>query len=229
MKVKFQLPASLESISIRQFQEYHKMLQANKGAEDTSFVKTKTLSIFGGVPMEKLRDYPFTVFSEAYSILEKVLIQEPRHALRFELNGVKFGFIPSIEDISLGEYVDIESYLRSPEDYHKAMAVMYRPITIEAKGTYDIEKYEGSDKYAEIMKEASIEYALGAIVFFWTLGNDLVSATLNSLSNQEQHQTTENNSGKNGDGTNQSFTSQAETLRALMQSLRQDYRSVFLN
>ena len=89
---------------------------------------------------------------------------------------------------------------------HKALAVMYRPITKGNKDFYDIESYEGSDKYAEIMKDAPVTVALGAMVFFYHLGNELRKATLESLQKQtlqEIQRQTKTHSEVSGDGTNQ--------------------------
>ena len=43
---------------------------------------------------------------------------------------------------------------------------MYRPI-VAGKGEFcEIEPYEGSDKYSDVMKDAPVTVALGAMVFF---------------------------------------------------------------
>ena len=49
---------------------------------------------------------------------------------------------------------------------HKAMAVLYRPTKHQKNNFYLIEDYEGSDKYAEVMKDSPIQAALGSTVFF---------------------------------------------------------------
>jgi hypothetical protein len=99
-------------------------------------------------------------------------------------NTVKFGFIPKLDDITLGEFVDLDNYIGDWQQIHKAMAVLYRPITFQKGDLYLIEEYEGSDKYSEIMEDAPVNVALGAVVFFYRLGNVLSSYLLDSLTEQ---------------------------------------------
>jgi hypothetical protein len=71
---------------------------------------------------------------------------------------------------------------------HKAMAVLYRPITHRDKNRYLIEDYEG-DKYAEVMKKAPLDAVFGSIVFFYNLNNELLEITLNSLKKEMNQET----------------------------------------
>jgi len=69
---------------------------------------------------------------------------------------------------------------------HKAMAVLYRPIVRKSKGWYEIEPYEGSDKYASELQDAPAGIAVGALLFFWTIANELLNATLKRLQKEAQ-------------------------------------------
>ena len=54
------------------------------------------------------------------------------------------------------------------------MAVLYRPVTSEdAFGSYNIEKYNGTEKYAEVMKEMPLSIVNGVLFFFLNLGEEL--------------------------------------------------------
>jgi len=55
------------------------------------------------------------------------------------------------------------------------MAVMYRPIKKQHKELYSIEKYRGTDKYSEVMRNAPTSAYIGATVFFYNLLNELLS------------------------------------------------------
>ena len=120
----------------------------------------------------------------------------------FEMKGVKFGMIPNLEDISFGEYIDLDNYISDWQNMHKAMAVLFRPITEKVKDQYNIEPYESADKYSEILKFMPIEITLGALVFFYDLGNVLVLALTNSLAEEVEKEIIQHkgNSPKNGDG-----------------------------
>jgi hypothetical protein len=87
---------------------------------------------------------------------------------------VEFGFMPNMDEMSLGEYVDLEKYISDWGTMHKAMAVLYRPIVAGKGEFYEIEPYSGSDKYADVMRDSPVTAALGAMVFFYRLGKELL-------------------------------------------------------
>jgi hypothetical protein len=220
MKVKFQIPASLNDIALSDYQEFQKILKANEGQEDSTFVQMKMLEIFCKADPDKLRQADISVFSFAVDELAKILERKPAYNKIIELDGQKFGFIPKIDAMTLGEYVDLESYISDPLTFHKALTILYRPITMEVKDTYLIEPYKGSDQYAEAMKEVGLSDALGAMLFFWTLGRELVEHTIASLVKESKTMTSEEDlsSQQNGDGINQLYISQMEMLLSSMKS-----------
>jgi hypothetical protein len=57
-----------------------------------------------------------------------------------------------------------------------AMAVMYRPIKLEVKGTYEIHDYFYSEDMGEIFKLCPLDICLSARVFFWNLASELLNA-----------------------------------------------------
>lgn len=38
------------------------------------------------------------------------------------------GFLPKLDEITLGEFIDVESNIGDWQNIHKAMAVLYRPV-----------------------------------------------------------------------------------------------------
>ncbi len=66
---------------------------------------------------------------------------------------------------------------------HKAMAVLYRPVTYQKDHRYQIEKYTGTEQ-AEIFKSMPLDVDMGALVFFYHLNNELTTITLNYLANE---------------------------------------------
>ena len=162
-----------------------------------------------------------------------MMAEKPDLQRRFTMtdpNGktVEFGFMPNMDEMSLGEYIDLEKYISSWEDMHKALAVMYRPIVAGKKEFYEIEKYKGSDKYADIMEDAPITVALGAMVFFYHLGKELLRITMDSLQQQAVETLQEqmkNPSEANGDGINQSM----RLLEAMSEELKKLQSSAYIN
>lgn len=230
MSQKFTLsvPKELSAVTLQQYQKYLKVMDDNKDAEDAEFINLKILEIFCGVSLKDAYNLPLAQFSTIISHVIDIFKEETPLQRDFTLtdpNGdsVTFGFIPKLDDISLGEFVDLENYIADWQEIHKALAVLYRPIKFRKGELYLIEDYEGSDKYSEIMKDAPVNVALGATVFFYRLGNVLSSYLMDSLTqdlmkDQEMVEHLE----KNGGGINQYM----QSLKEISQNLRklQNYR-----
>ena len=231
MKVKFQVPASLKDIPLKDYIAYQKILDANKDAQESEFVTMKMVSIFCNVSYEDLQKLSLTQYDVVVQMLQDVFGQNPTFRNRIKIGETDFGFIPKLDDISLGEYVDLENYMKSPTTYHKAMAVLYRPVTLKVKETYLIEDYEGSDKYAEFFLDCDLETTLGAMLFFWNLGKELLSDMKTSLQEELMTMNTENAHSLDSDGAgiNQSFISQMEASLELMKSQNWHSINVSLN
>jgi hypothetical protein len=142
-------------------------------------------------------------------------------------NGVEvsFGMIPALDEMTFGEYVDLESFISDWSNMHKAMAVLYRPITFNKNEKYLIEDYDGSDKYWEVMKDAPVNVALGAMVFFYRLGKKLSKYTMDYLQHQQTLQDSKSDKDleKSGDGINQFMLLLEERYQELMKLQRFHY------
>jgi len=118
--------------------------------------------------------------------LTKLFDNKPSHSLKFNLQGVTFGFLPNIDEITYGENKDVTSYLNDWQTMHKAMSVLYRPITNKIGNKYLLEPYGGTHKHSELMKQMPLGVVFGAMVFFWTLTGDLLKAIPNYLQKEAQ-------------------------------------------
>tara|TARA_R110002020_G_scaffold41538_5_gene122465 strand:- start:667 stop:1308 length:642 start_codon:yes stop_codon:yes gene_type:complete len=136
------------------------------------------------------------------------LQQEQDSSLKriIEINGVEYGFHPDLDSITLGEYADIETFIKNDIEAHlpELMAVLYRPITEKKNGIYTIEAYDGDIRMrTQEMKKMSAEQVQSALVFFWRLGKEL-SLILPSYSMEqlkEMNQRLQQNLSQNaGDG-----------------------------
>lgn len=114
----------------------------------------------------------------------------------FEMNGVQYGFIPKLDDITYGENKDLTKYINSFKTMHNAMAVAYRPIEYKQGKKYLIEEYKGSLVHAESMKHAPLDVVFGMMVFFYNLTNELPKVTRNYLEKELEKQA---NSHQNGE------------------------------
>jgi hypothetical protein len=224
MKVEIDIPSNLSEISLDRYQKY--MLTLNN-SDDKEFVFQKMIEIFCGLELKEVVKMKASTVIELVQHFDKLFNEKTKFKNRFKLNGVEFGFIPDLEEISWGEYIDIESNVWDFQNIHKALAVMYRPIVKDVKGKYEIEPYKGDLSYAEVLKYAPLDVVLPASVFFWTLGIELISSTLYSLetTKNKTHIQRTFNSQNNGDGIAQSIMSLKETLEDLKKLQRWDFIS----
>jgi len=175
------LPESLDDITIRQLAQY---MVANLDSERDAI--EAALRIFVGLSVEEQKRVSKKQLDELSKHLSNVLNSQPSLQTTFTHNGKEWGFVPNLEEITAGEYIDAESYMGDWAKMHKAMAVLYRPIVRKSKGWYEIEPYEGSDKYASELQDAPAGIAVGALLFFWTIANELLNATLKRLQKEAQ-------------------------------------------
>ena len=101
-----------------------------------------------------------------------------------EIDGVRYGFHPDFDEMTLGEYADIESFIKSGSEKHlpEIMAVLYRPIKEEIDGVYTIEAYDGNIKIrTEIIRKMSATQVHSALVFFYHFSNVLLTTLQLSL------------------------------------------------
>tara|TARA_R110000765_G_scaffold190472_1_gene295742 strand:- start:717 stop:1358 length:642 start_codon:yes stop_codon:yes gene_type:complete len=87
-----------------------------------------------------------------------------------EIEGQQYAFHPNLDDLTLGEYADIETMIKNglEKNMPEIMAILFRPITEKEKDVYAIEAYDGKIAIrAEKMKQMSAEQVQSALVFFW--------------------------------------------------------------
>jgi hypothetical protein len=209
MKVNINVPDSLNEITLYQYQRFEKLIQEN---EASHFVNQKTIEIFCNIELKDVARIRIADIDDLLLHLNNLLQQKPKLTKTFKLGVYEFGFIPKLEDMTSGEFIDLENYLSSTESLHQAMAVLFRPIKSKVKDLYTIEEYESSYKYAEVLKYMPLDIALGAMVFFLTLQKDCVNALTDYIQNEvEQSEQAKQVLAKNGVGINQ-FTQQLKGI-----------------
>jgi hypothetical protein len=216
MKLEIQIPTELNEIKLVQYQKFLSIAKDNPEGE---FLQQKMVQLFCGIDLKDVAQIKYSEVNEITNRLGAMFSKEHKLVQRFTLGGVEFGFIPNLEEISFGEYVDLDTYISDWDNIHKAMAVLYRPINQKFKHTYSIEEYNGSITYSDVMKHAPLDVVLGATVFFYNLGNELLKYTLTYLENNQEIQTILNkhNLENDGVGIHQSMLLLKETLENLIQ------------
>jgi hypothetical protein len=161
----------LKNITVEQFMRFQLIVDTYK--EDENKLNTELIKYLydGNLDIPK---------KEADKTLKDVLVilnDKPDFIQRFEFDGVEYGFLPKLDDISVGEYIDLDEYIKDGKQLHKIAAILYRPVIKSNGKLYDIEKYEGTSKYANTMMKVDYKVVLGAMVFFWQLGTSLLNHT----------------------------------------------------
>ena len=215
MKVDILVPSGLSEITLEQYQKFERINTEEN--QDTNFLMHKMVEIFCNLDLKDVAKIRFNYVKSILNDLNGLFDTKDELIPTFTLNGVEYGFIPALDDMTLGEYIDLDENFSSWETMHKAMAVLYRPITLKSKDKYHIEDYKGLELSVE-MKRMPLDVVMSAMVFFYRLNNELLQTTLNYLSQEfpkqmtmEQRQTL----AENGVGIKASM----ESLRGMLRSM----------
>tara|TARA_R110000764_G_scaffold128390_1_gene216161 strand:- start:429 stop:1082 length:654 start_codon:yes stop_codon:yes gene_type:complete len=197
MKIEINVPTSLNEVTLGQYQKFLKIAENNP---EGSFLEAKMIEIFCGIPLSESYKLKMSSAAAIVDILNELLSQTPKHLERFKMNDIEFGFVPDLDELSLGEYIDLDNNVSKWEQMHIAMNVLYRPIKNSKVGKYNIEEYDINDP--EKMKDMPLGAAIGSVFFFLNLGLELSKHTIRSSANQKQMETIQEQltSELNGDG-----------------------------
>lgn len=218
MEIEINVPQTLSEITLRQYQAYEKVLSLNKEDDNSDrFITLKLIEIFCGITYEQAEGMKLSDFSRIGSHLYDLIQQTPKLVLNFTLGDTKFGFIPNLEEMTFGEYIDLDQYIGDVPNLHKAMAVLYRPIKQQHKKQYTLHNYEG-DLLHEAMLDTPLDAVISSILFFYRLGIDCTNAMMNSMNKgltKELQQVLKEDLRQSGVGINQSMLSLREILQDL--------------
>lgn len=163
------IPTTLNEIPLSNFVKW----------EQSDKLEIDLIQIFCNIPDAK--KIPISEYKEIVLLLSDVLNSNTALVKTFKYKDIDFGFIPKLDSITGGEFIEVEEFMKQPETWHKAMSVLYRPITTRKKNWFDKNEHDFYDiePYTEahdFFIDAPAEYYLGATVFFYNLGNDLLNA-----------------------------------------------------
>jgi len=216
MKVNLRIPTSLNEITLGQYQEFSKL--DNNTKISPAEIQLKMIQIFCNVSELVARGMRATDIAEICEMLNNMFDTEHQLVNRFKLNGVNYGFIPELDDMSFGEYMDLDTFIGDNDNIHRAANVLFRPIEFKRGDRYTIKEYDSNT--SEIAKDFPLDAVLGAIVFFYTLGKDLSVVMLNSLDKKNEKDLAQYLiSHPNMDGSIHSMQSLTEILQNLNISL----------
>tara|TARA_R110000787_G_scaffold114993_3_gene224872 strand:- start:351 stop:1004 length:654 start_codon:yes stop_codon:yes gene_type:complete len=163
------VPSRLDEVTLSTWQE---ILRLGETASNETLV-----ALLCDITPQQVLELPNNVYDQAVVLIAHLVDKakgEHELIMRFELNGVEYGMIPNLDDISYGENKDLVAFLGDWKDMHKAMSVLFRPITKSAKDTYQIEPYDGLLSHKEEILNMPISIVLAAQVFFYNLTKELL-------------------------------------------------------
>ena len=215
MPIKINIPSSLNEITLRQYKQFLDIQKENK---DDRFLNAKMIQVFCKVNLEQVMRLKLSDSESIVEIISNMFEQKPALVKKFKLGKTEYGFHPELDAMTLGEYIDLDTFISDWDNMEKAMNVLYRPVLVSVKERYSIEDYNIDT--ASDMLDMPMDAAMSAIFFLWNLGIELSTAMTNSLDNQETELLTQYlNSQKNGVGINQFMDSLKGTLDDLKISL----------
>lgn len=213
MKLKINIPSSLHEITLGQYQEFLKYKEL-----DEASLQLKMVEIFCNVSDVVVRNMKATDIVEITSIINTLFDTKHQLINRFTLNNDTYGFIPSLDDMTFGEYVDLDTFISDDENLHRVANVLFRKVKMSRGERYVIEDYDS--ELSERAKDFPVDAVLGAIVFFYNLGKELSIVMMSSLDKKNEQTLAEYLiSQPNGVGTTASMHSLTEILRSLNISL----------
>ena len=213
MKVELIVPNNLNEVTLGQYQEYLKL----KNLTETQ-LSFKMIEIFCGVKAEHVRLLKASDVTDIVNIISAMFESKPSLVHTFKMGGVEYGFIPNLDEMSFGEYIDLDTNIGDWDNMNKSMGVLYRPIEIRKGNRYTIKEYDAGD--TEHLKDMPLDAVLGSILFFYHLGNELCQITMNYLEQTEETLLQEYlNSEQNGVGTQAFMLSLNQILDDLKISL----------
>ena len=148
--------------------------------------------------IKALSDIPEKLINEL-SIIDVAIILKNIYELQaeentelkriIEIEDIEYGFHPKLDDITLGEYADLETFIKNGLENHlpEIMAILYRPVLEKKNNKYTIEAYDGDLTIrAEIMNKMTAEQVQNALVFFWTFVKEFLMTLPSFLMEQAE-------------------------------------------
>ena len=176
MKFELTIPSDLSEISLKQYKKFLKIQESN---EDSYFLQCKMIEIFCNLDAKSVRLLKLADADKIVQILNKMFEAKPQLIRTFKLGNIEYGVIPSLDEISLGEYVDLDTYMGDWQNMQIAMNVLYRPIKEKIGNKYLIKEYDVESK--DILQEIPMDVVFGSIFFLYNLGIDLSKAMMDYL------------------------------------------------
>lgn len=207
------VPTDWNDITIGQYQEFCKLPE--EASEEQ--VQEKLLTLFCGLEAVEYKAMSNKDKDKVAAMVFDIFNREPQRSQFVQFNGKRYGFHPNLEEITFGEFVDMEQYQTDVNNLHKVAHVLFRPVTKSLGKRYQIEPYVGDLDACEQMLDFPVGAVLAAQLFFWKLGVHLSNAIL-KFSEVEGDKRMKNTLSRSGAGRPLYTTFARAILEGLMKS-----------
>ncbi len=173
MAITITIPKNNAAITLQQFVSYQ------SGRNEVERVMAAT-----GQSRRVVEGFKMNTLTQLIDTFDNAIkIGVPMHQQTVVINGVRLGFIPDLNDLTLREHIDLDSYAqeiwkKDGNDYTnlpKLMAILFRPVTDIFGKYYRIEPYDSERVryYLDVVNLLTMDKVNGALVFFSTIVKEL--------------------------------------------------------
>ncbi len=184
MKVKVQIAANAKGVTLGKYIDYQNAVD-----------KVEQVRIITGKSSESIRQFQSHVVDEIIQKFEAAIkLGSNDFERKVRIGATEFGFIPNLNELTFGEYVDLDSTCTGlykdgrihGASAHKIMCILYRPIVAKFGKYYDIEAYstKAKRKYEDDLKQLSLDHVLNVLLFFSSLEIELYNSSLEYLARE---------------------------------------------
>lgn len=218
------VPTSLADITLEQYLKFMKL--PDELSEDDRI--SEMINIFTGMSRALIRKMTKKSRYHVVQLLKNCINTRTQPlVMTCELQGMRLGFVPNLDKMAFGEFVDLETTKYEAENYEQIMKVLYRPIRKQDSERYDILPYDQCMNLALDYSKMTMDCVLGAMLFFCDLGKDLLSHMMKSLQEDKQKiSQQEQTSQVSGGGTAVLLASLNMTLEGLIKLRESHFISV---
>jgi hypothetical protein len=188
MNLEITIPEDWKDITYSQYMKYYNATRPYEGTEEVARISLESGALyFCNVPAELLYSIPKDTFDLISERLATMYLSSHNCPLvnQFNIGDVTYGFIPSLDDMTYGEYLDLTNYTQDKfwNNIPIIFSILYRPIDKKSGKHYTIESYAGTnDERIQFFKEIlTMDIVFGGLSFFLNLQSDLLIATLHYL------------------------------------------------
>jgi len=182
--LRFNIPKTWNDLNLGRYIRTMKVLRSEEKVSELEKV-IRILNCITDIPKKDLYGLDVKSVGKLGAHLTRFLESVPDDELKhfIEVEGVEYGFHPKLVDMTLGEFVDLETFVENLEDnLHNILSILYRPVTAKKDDKYRIEDYKPDRERAELFKKhLTVGDFNGASVFFYDLGVQLSINSKKSL------------------------------------------------